>query len=286
MTVVVAVKVYDGIVIATDSASTMPVTAPGSTTPTDNQVWNNADKVFHLHRDLPIGLATWGRGQIQSSSIATLAKDLRKRFMGRDPGHPDWALDVNAYKLSEVADRVVMFMFDELLSSSPSVPNPVLGFFLTGISAESSELEAFEIIILDEKTRPTPVRVWDQDQAGWRVYGQGDAVARLFNGYSPALQGNLLALVPPTEHAQLTTILSGESRPGTSPAMPFADAINFAKFCADVTVGYSQYSFGANTVGGSIDLAAISRHEGFKWVQRKHYYPVELNPRRPHEHDH
>ena len=59
MTVIVAVKVYDGIVIGGDSAVTLGLPQPGSV-----QVYNNADKIFHLHRDLPIGLATWGTAHI------------------------------------------------------------------------------------------------------------------------------------------------------------------------------------------------------------------------------
>lgn len=34
---------------------------------------------------------------------------------------------------------------------------------------------------------------------------------------------------------------------------------------------------GANTVGGPIELAAITKHEGFKWVTRKHYFDEQLN---------
>jgi hypothetical protein len=67
--------------------------------------------------------------------------------------------------------------------------------------------------------------------------------------------------------------------------MPFADAINLAKFFVDLSIEYTKYVPGSNTVGGPVDVAGISRHEGFKWIERKHYYPPELNPRRPHEHD-
>lgn len=67
--------------------------------------------------------------------------------------------------------------------------------------------------------------------------------------------------------------------------MPFADAIQLAKFLVDVTIGYTRYLLGPDTVGGQVELAGISRHEGFKWVMRKHYYSRELNPGSPHEHD-
>ena len=33
----------------------------------------------------------------------------------------------------------------------------------------------------------------------------------------------------------------------------------------------------AETVGGPIDVAIISKGDGFVWVKRKHYFPAELN---------
>ena len=34
----------------------------------------------------------------------------------------------------------------------------------------------------------------------------------------------------------------------------------------------------AETVGGPIDVAVISKGDGFIWVKRKHYFTRELNP--------
>ena len=34
----------------------------------------------------------------------------------------------------------------------------------------------------------------------------------------------------------------------------------------------------AETVGGPIDVAVISRGDGFIWIKRKHYFRPELNP--------
>jgi hypothetical protein len=33
------------------------------------------------------------------------------------------------------------------------------------------------------------------------------------------------------------------------------------------------------TVGGPIDVAVITKGDGFVWVKRKHYFSPELNPR-------
>ena len=34
----------------------------------------------------------------------------------------------------------------------------------------------------------------------------------------------------------------------------------------------------AETVGGPIDVAVISKGDGFVWIKRKHYFKPELNP--------
>jgi hypothetical protein len=63
------------------------------------------------------------------------------------------------------------------------------------------------------------------------------------------------------------------------PAMPIQDAIDLAYFLADTAARFAQFSLRAATVGGPIEVATITKHEGFKWVRRKHYYSAEFNPR-------
>ena len=61
-------------------------------------------------------------------------------------------------------------------------------------------------------------------------------------------------------------------------AIPIQDALDLAQFLVDLTAKYSRYTPGYQSVGGPIDIAAITKHEGFKWVQRKHYFGATLNP--------
>ena len=61
--------------------------------------------------------------------------------------------------------------------------------------------------------------------------------------------------------------------------MPIQDAIDLAEFFVDTTAMFTRFKRGAGTVGGPTESAAITKHEGFKWVRRKHYYDEALNPR-------
>jgi hypothetical protein len=284
MTVVVAVKVFDGFVIAADSATTMTI-IPSHIPAFSTQVYNHADKVFQLHRDLPIGLATWGGAHIGTGSISALTKDLRLRLMGLDLDYPTWKLDERRYTIKEVADAVVSFFYDELFSKALEGQQPETGLLVAGYSAARRQAEAWQIMLVHPRERPVPERVFDELAYGWRVWGLPMAVSRLVEGIGPGLKEQVREMLSDDNRTKFDAILDMMAGPKVVPAMPFADAIEFAKFCADVTVGYARFSPGADIVGGPIDVAAISRHEGFRWVQRKHYYPGDLNPRRPHEHD-
>jgi hypothetical protein len=46
----------------------------------------------------------------------------------------------------------------------------------------------------------------------------------------------------------------------------------------ELTSRKRRYSSDPETVGGPIDVAILTRSEGFIWVRRKHYFDAELNP--------
>lgn len=279
MTVAVMVKVFDGLVLAADSATTMMLQNGGA------QVYNNANKIFHLHRKLPIGAVTWGLGNIGDASIATISKDLRRRLMGKDDAYSDWDLDAGSYTVESVAERVIEMFYDELfITQYGSDPQPqvgALGFLVAGYSAGVKQPEAWLVHVDGSGVRPVPSLAASYDVAGWVAFAQPEASNRLFNGFDPNLGVALEAELEPSQWAKAEGVMSGFRRTPVEPAMPFADAIALAKFMVDVTIGYSRYLLGPDTVGGQVEVAAINRHEGFKWVSRKHYYSSATNPEEP-----
>jgi len=79
MTIVVTVKINDGIVLASDSATTF-----SDQQGTPIKIYNNANKIFNLVKGLPIAGLTFGAGGIEAASVSTISKDLRKRLSGGD----------------------------------------------------------------------------------------------------------------------------------------------------------------------------------------------------------
>ena len=61
------------------------------------------------------------------------------------------------------------------------------------------------------------------------------------------------------------------------PAMPIQDTIDVARFLVETAAKFARYGLRPETIGGPTEIAAITKHEGFKWVDRKHYYTSALN---------
>jgi hypothetical protein len=101
MTIAVAVKVHDEVVLAADSAASImhPQGGPHGLVA---WVYNNANKVFRLMREIWVGGVVWGAGSIGNVSISTRARDLTQRFRnGQDP----LGVVPGSYTMQEVAEN-------------------------------------------------------------------------------------------------------------------------------------------------------------------------------------
>jgi hypothetical protein len=202
--------------------------------------------------------------------------------MGKVPEYLDWKLG-DEYTIEQVAQRLVEMFHAELYApeSSGNDSPPVLGMFVAGYSAHARQAEGWLVTLDSATTAPLPQLAIPFDAAGWIAYAQPEATTRLFNGFDPQLLQQLAQSLPPESQGGLQEAADAAKRMPVVPAMPFMDAISLAKFLVDVTIGYSHYLLGPDTVGGLVEVAGISRHEGFKWVHRKHYYSPSLNPEEP-----
>lgn len=51
-----------------------------------------------------------------------------------------------------------------------------------------------------------------------------------------------------------------------------------AEALVSLTAFKRRVSMDTETVGGPIDVAVISKGDGFVWIKRKHYFGADLNP--------
>jgi hypothetical protein len=273
MTIAICIKVNDGIVLATDSASTL------SDKNGVIKVYENADKLANIYKDLPIGIITWGAGSIGNASTATLIKDFRKRIMGFDTDPQKWSIKKTEYTIQEVANKFKEFIFDDIYKKYYSEQqNFVQGFLIAGYSAHSDMAEAWKIqIVKDNCYGPEPVL--NNDKCGINWFGKTEAVVRLVCGIDPMFEGVLRKNEIKEEKVQkiMKSLTNSWSTDLISNPMPIQDAIDLGNFLVELSKNYFRFKPGAATVGGPTEIAAITKHEGFKWVTRKLYYDRELN---------
>jgi hypothetical protein len=98
MTAIVSVKINDGIVLASDSASTF----------TNTQIYDHAEKIANLVKELPIGVAVTGDGGIGSESLTTLLKESWQTFGGQTGPHVPRSIIIHDVSRGEPVARVLV----------------------------------------------------------------------------------------------------------------------------------------------------------------------------------
>ncbi|MFJ2543738.1 hypothetical protein [Microbacterium sp. NPDC087589] len=284
MTIALLVKVNDGLILSSDSATTLSFNQGRASTVAN--IYNNANKVFNLYKGLPVGAMTWGLGSMGPASIATLAKDLRRRFMGEDLAFAGWELDENSYTIEGVAEKAREFLHDGRYekvvadANAAGMPVPVFGFLVAGYSSSADEPHAY-VISFDDANPSGDIQEVIPEEAGASWWGMPDAIARILGGVSTAFPQTLLntgLVSTPADALSIYAAVQNElNSQMVSPAMPVQDAIELAEFLVHATIQFVRFSPGNPTVGGPIEIATITKHEDFKWVQRKHFFDTRFN---------
>lgn len=277
MTVAVVVKVNDGIVLASDSASTVgePGPVPGSIMPIN--IYNHGTKIFRLHnKNVPLGAITWGLGNIGSSSLKILAKDFKRELMeGAN------ALDPDSFTVEDVAQRFKIFMFDQRYEPaySQAANKPDMGFKVVGYSSGQSLGEVWNMKFGDSGCVGPELEIPTSDP-GMAVEGTPSPVRRLVLGFNNEELGPALMSTGMSKQQAISIMTQCAPmlyRRLAHPLMPIQDAIDLAVFLEQTTAQFTRFWQLLDTVGGPIEVATLTKYEGFKWVQRKHFYDYKLN---------
>jgi len=275
MTIVVTAKVTDGIVLAADSAASFVM--PGSSA--QLKIYNHANKIFNLVKVWPIGAMVYGAGSMGAASIETLSKDLRLRLSNSGDGI--YGLDPNSFTIEEVAIKARKYLYEESYRNAFATPptNFKMGYRVCGYSASASLSEVWEFFI-NGADCPAPYKIQAAEEFGLRWAGENEALDRLHYGTTVGIKSWLVSegLAPQAAvDALFSRFISQFGISLVMPAMPIQDAIDVARFAVETASKYTKYGLRPETIGGPIEIAAITKHEGFKWVARKHYYTADLN---------
>jgi hypothetical protein len=268
MTVAVVISIYDGVVLASDSATTMSHRDPSGETAYVN-TYNKAEKVFRLSSTLPVGAVAYGLGNIGAISIAALFKEVAKRLDGRSRDHQDWATDTNDYTVERIAERVIEVIVDEHYAPLTARGEPAFGFGckIAGYSAQTLQPEVWSVDF-HGPVRPQPRLVRACGQYGVSCDGEPEAISRLLFGYSQQTVTVLkkLGVAEPVIGRFIIAAAETFQARLVQPPMPIADAAELAGFLVSLSCQFARFQPGAATVGGAAQIAVISAADGFKWI--------------------
>lgn len=284
MSIAVLISVHDGVVLAADSASTLSFAPPPGApmvpgTAFAANVYDNANKIFNLVKGLPIGCITFGSGNIGNASMGTLMKDLRKKLTNNELG-----FDQRKYTMKNVADILATFLADECDKLIPPALKTAInaGFLVGGYSTDGDLGESWSVEIKQGVGQPAN-KLREPTDAGVSWGGQAEVLQRIMLGFSPRIFEVLAHVSSPPGNPvdianQLAPLFTARCQaPMVFAPMPIQDAIDLARFLVHAASMFSRFSPGPNVVGGPIEIAAITKHEQFKWISRKHYYDQTFN---------
>jgi hypothetical protein len=247
MTIVASVKVRDGLILGTDSMTT--IFGPEGVLGT----FSNARKLFQI-TGRPVGVMTYGLGNIGVRSIEGLVLDFCSRL---GPGHGS---------VQELARELFDFIrdaYEEEFDKTPVEKRPELGFLVAGYSNGEPLPEEFEFLLPDDSA-PTSVRASDVFGASWR--GQNTPFIRLYKGFDPRLTEALKSHGLSEE--QIDAVTADLEASVLYDGMPVQDAINFATFILQTTIAYSAFEIGPASCGRPLQVATILADEGFTWIAK------------------
>jgi hypothetical protein len=147
-----------------------------------------------------------------------------------------------------------------------------LGIFVGGFSSRKFFPDEYMCEFPGTK-RPTvrrPNLPGGRPQFGADWFGQPDALTRLVKGRDlSAIQELVNRGADPKIVKQWLDDNVGEL-PLVFDGMPIQDAVDFANYAVQVTIGRFRFAVGPPLCGGDIDIAVITP-DSFEWAQRKRW---------------
>jgi hypothetical protein len=263
MTICTSVKVRDGIVLGTDSMTQIHASFPDGRMAVA-KTYSNARKLFQV-ANLPMGVMTWGAGNVGQRSIEGLLLDFSRSMKG-----------TRVRAVRSVSNRLSEFLLKIHANEFKGIPieqQPGVGLFVAGYSSKVAAFAEEWEFKIPADPNPKPVRPKDSFGASWR--GVDIPFTRLYFGFDSRLREALInaGLDPETVKAVFDRkefriqVIYG--------AMPVQDAIDFVAFVLNTTIGYTSIEMGPPSCGGPLQVAVVLPQTGFSWLSQPTYKITE-----------
>lgn len=275
MSVVIVVKVSEGLVLGADSAATLHgrIERPEGAQEGVLKTYFNARKLLQVG-DFPIGVLTWGTPFIGSRTIESLVREweYEKHWLSQKEyqKHSDEDFQVKecAGELCKHLSEVYAEEHDKL----PEQQRPIIGFLMAGYSHRGFFPEIWRFVLPPDSggqvhdQRPD---LGGKPNFGATWYGLTDAIVRLHFGRDDGVV-KVISEKYGIPEQELREILQPLEYQIPFPVMPLQDAIEYAKYMLNVTIGRYRFVIGPELCGGQIEIAAITQKE-FSWISQKTY---------------
>jgi len=147
---------------------------------------------------------------------------------------------------------------------------PMLGVVVAGYSSKEFFPEIWRFVLPhDEEIHNQRPDVEGKPDFGASWFGRTDAIVRFHFGRDDALP-SILEEKFGVPSADIRQALAPLEYPMTFQAMPLQDAIEYAHFMVDLTIGRYHHVVGPELCAGQVDVAAITP-QSLKWVARKEH---------------
>jgi hypothetical protein len=222
--------------------------------------------VGHLRR-LAVHTFCKSLAPIEANSGVILAGFGEEDFFPTVAEYSVWGIAGDAPSFKE--QRVVRITFDKKgLVLAFAQRDPVTAF-MNGIAAEYREWlqNGLQNLLMEELPREVASHL---AAAG---ADNPEAIAAALRAIAPGIMNSIReGMLAQSRGAYSKPILEAVE------VMPKDELAALAESLVNLTSMRRRATLDAETVGGPIDVAVISKGDGFIWMKRKHYFKPELNP--------
>ena len=256
MSLGIVVKAPEGLVLAAESRITL------STQPPQGQGiyvnFDNATKLLSFgEKHNFVGVVTYGQAAIGLRTPHSFIPEFESQL-------PQERISVQCF-----AQHFSDFFLQQWQAQMPAdYKGPNMTFVIGGFDEGEPYGRVFQI---DIPGNPAPTEKNPGNQFGITWGGQREVVDRLMQGYDHRLPDTISgALNLDAQQVQaMTQALTPLQMQIPLMGMPLQDCVNLAIFFIRTTIMAQRLTVGIRGCGGPIDVAILTRREGFKFIQRK-----------------
>jgi hypothetical protein len=266
VTLAVVFKGPEGIALAADSRITLTMKnlATGKEM---TSFFDNATKLLSIQGQDYVGIVTSGQGAIGATAprtahgfIPEFEEQLGKTCNGRAA-------------VADIATELGKFYREQWIQAGLPVGLPAeaqqMQFLVAGFDPGDAYGRVFKVAVPDA---PDPVEQVPTDGFGMAIDGQTELAGRILGGFDPAALGitkDHLNL----DDSQVTDLQKKWTEKLGLPIpyqfLPLQDCVDLSVFLVTMTSAVQSWTTGLRGVGGEVDVATITRTQGFRPIRQK-----------------